>query len=92
MESLASNAYAHFGCKSLHRQDKEYVGYMRGPLVSFVGLLKPGDSKASTLSQETALVALSVLCIVFCNYPQSTLSSSIFQQMHGCLGNVSRFA
>lgn len=81
-EKLASNVYGHFGHTFIHRQDKEYADYMRGLLVSFVGLLKPGDSKASPLSQETALGAISMLCIVFCNYPRGTLSCSIFQQMN----------
>ncbi|XP_077246738.1 ataxia telangiectasia-mutated and RAD3-like protein isoform X3 [Tasmannia lanceolata] len=84
-ERLLSNTNARLGgegaCVSTCERDKEYANYMGELLHSFVGILSPSDSKAATLTQKTALMALSMLCIVFCNYPQTNLSLTIFQHV-----------
>ncbi|OVA08868.1 Phosphatidylinositol 3-/4-kinase [Macleaya cordata] len=85
-EILPSNANARSGIelnyKFKREQNKGYVDSMRELLFSFVYLLKPGGVKAANLTPEIALTALSMLCIVFCNYPKTSLSITIFHQVH----------
>ncbi|XP_058072546.1 serine/threonine-protein kinase ATR isoform X2 [Magnolia sinica] len=86
-ERLVSSTNVQLGGESCtgtfaREQDRDYSDYMRGLLISFIGHLKPGDFKDTPLRPETALMALSMLCIVFCNHPQTKLSLTIFQQMH----------
>ncbi|KAF9601546.1 hypothetical protein IFM89_020374 [Coptis chinensis] len=71
-----------FPCLYTFEKDKDYVDYIGGSLLSFVGLLKPGIAEANHLKPETALTALSMLSLAFCNYPPTDLSLCIFQQMH----------
>ncbi|KAF8405476.1 hypothetical protein HHK36_010382 [Tetracentron sinense] len=63
--------------------DNEYADYMRASLLSLLGFLKPFGMEANSLKPEISLMALSMLCIVFCNYPQTNLSLCIFGQMRG---------
>ncbi|XP_010266921.1 PREDICTED: serine/threonine-protein kinase ATR isoform X2 [Nelumbo nucifera] len=83
---LVSNPNAQMGsaltCRYTCERDRDYADYMRRLLFLFVGLLKPLEDKADLLRPEVTLRALSILCIVFCNYPQTNLSLCIFQQMH----------
>ncbi|KAK9109353.1 hypothetical protein Sjap_017413 [Stephania japonica] len=60
----------------------EYLDYIHGLLASFVDLLKPGDFQGKPLRSEVALMALSMLCLAFVNYPQMSMSHSVFQLMH----------
>ncbi|XP_068639721.1 serine/threonine-protein kinase ATR [Aristolochia californica] len=62
---------------------KEYADYMRELLFPFVDALKVNGSMSFPMKKETSLMALSLLCIVFCNYPYAKMSLQIFQQLLG---------
>lgn len=62
------------------KQGKQYADDLRQSLFLFVGLLRPGEN-ASAMRPETAIAALSLLCIAFYGYPNISLSISIFQQV-----------
>ncbi|KAJ4962511.1 hypothetical protein NE237_022450 [Protea cynaroides] len=61
--------------------DKEFADYMQGLLLSHVDLLKPNSTTTNCLRPESAITSLSMLCLVFCNYPHTCLSLCIFQQI-----------
>nr|XP_019711022.1 serine/threonine-protein kinase ATR isoform X1 [Elaeis guineensis] len=61
------------------KQDKEFADELQQSLIWLVGLLRPGISDASPLKPGTAIAALSLLCIVFSAYPNSSLATRIFQ-------------
>ncbi|KAI3970229.1 hypothetical protein MKW92_002026 [Papaver armeniacum] len=48
-----------------------------------VGYVNPGntDINKSTLTPDIAVTALSMLCIIFCNYPKTCLALTIFRQV-----------
>jgi len=85
-ETLVSNANVWMQCEptsiSTCDRDNEYADYLRGLLLSFVGLLKPTCSITNPLRPEVALSTLGMLCLVFCDYPHADLSLCILQQMH----------
>ncbi|KAL4186626.1 hypothetical protein AMTRI_Chr09g34870 [Amborella trichopoda] len=58
-----------------------YANYWRGMLIEFIGLLNSGELENRPLTRENAVMALSILCIVFSNDPYSTLTVQIFQQV-----------
>lgn len=60
---------------------KEYADTMHRSLLVFIELLYPPGGKASSLGQDVASVALSTLCIVFCEYPHTEVSRCIFRLM-----------
>ncbi|KAJ0966927.1 hypothetical protein J5N97_023844 [Dioscorea zingiberensis] len=61
--------------------DKEYALELQKSLFKFVGFLKPVNCRTFSLKQETALAALSMLCLAFYDYPDMGLSINIFQQL-----------
>ncbi|KAF5185097.1 serine/threonine-protein kinase ATR [Thalictrum thalictroides] len=71
-----------FPCIHTIETDKEYVDYVWGSFISFVGLLNPGNVEANLLKPEIALTALSMLCLAFCNYQPNDLSLRIFKQIN----------
>lgn len=68
-------------CLSTCERNKDYSYQMRESLLSFVNRLKPHDIKDTLLKPEVAVTALSTLCTVFCNYPSTNFSHSIFRQI-----------
>lgn len=76
-----NNLFGIHACLSTCERNKDYSYHMREALISFVNLLKPGDIKDTLLKPKVAVTALSTLCIVFCNYPNTDLSHSIFRQI-----------
>ena len=62
-------------------QDKQCAGILHSQLATFITLLKPENIEASTLRPEIAIAALSLLCIAFHGFPDTSLSISIFQQV-----------
>ncbi|KAK9112594.1 hypothetical protein Scep_020113 [Stephania cephalantha] len=69
-------------CTYARERHEEYLDFTHGLVASFVDLLKPGDFQGNSLRSEVALMALSMLCLAFVNYPQMSMSHCIFQQMH----------
>lgn len=61
------------------KQGNNYADDLRQSLLLFVGLLRP--SETASMKPETAVTALSLLCIAFYGYPTIDLSLSIFQQV-----------
>ncbi|WOK94665.1 serine/threonine-protein kinase ATR isoform X1 [Canna indica] len=78
----ASNFLLGAECTSLVKKQKKESENELWRSISFVlELSKPGDSKASALKPETAITALSSLCLVFSSYPGASLSSNIIHQV-----------
>ncbi|XP_026454641.1 serine/threonine-protein kinase ATR-like [Papaver somniferum] len=75
-----------------HEQDNEHVDSMRDSLLSFVGFLKPSGINESMLTPEIAVTALSMLCIIFCNYPKTCLALTIFREACDCMPWISEQA
>ncbi|KAI3955847.1 hypothetical protein MKW98_006207 [Papaver atlanticum] len=82
-ETLLSNIDARAGldCTMKHKQDNEHACSLRESLLSFVGFLKPSGNNESMLTPESAVTAISMLCIIFCNYPKTCLALTIFHQV-----------
>lgn len=83
-ESMTSNAEVHNNLSHIvtYRREEEYANYMRASILSFVELLKPSVDKDKPLKPEVSLTALSMLCIVFCKYPQTDLSLFVTEQIY----------
>ncbi|KAG9442834.1 hypothetical protein H6P81_018688 [Aristolochia fimbriata] len=62
---------------------KEYAEYMGKLLFSLVDALKVNASIVCPMKKETSLMALSMLAIIFCKYPNAKISHQIFQQLLG---------
>ncbi|KAK8964692.1 Serine/threonine-protein kinase ATR [Platanthera guangdongensis] len=62
-------------------EDTKHVRDLQSSLSKFFGFSSPEISKASLLRPEISVMALSLLCIAFCRYPNTSLAISIFQQL-----------
>ncbi|PIA56742.1 hypothetical protein AQUCO_00700831v1 [Aquilegia coerulea] len=80
--SADAQTRSEFPCIYTIETDKEYVDYVWGSFVLFVGLLNPGTVEANPLKPEIALSALSMLCLAICNYQSNDLSLRIFKQIN----------
>lgn len=75
-------------CKVTTGGINEYGEYMLKSLFSFIEFLNPLGGKATLLSPEVSLTALSTLSIAVCIYPQAQLSRCIFGKMHGWIPRI----
>ncbi|KAG1359467.1 serine/threonine-protein kinase ATR [Cocos nucifera] len=57
---------------------REFADELQKSLILLVGLLRPGIFDASPLKPDTAIAALSLLCIIFSAYPNTSLATRIF--------------
>ncbi|ONK66743.1 uncharacterized protein A4U43_C06F11490 [Asparagus officinalis] len=62
-------------------QEKQCASVLHSQLASFVDRLKPDNVEVSSLTPEISVVALSILCIAFHGFPDTTLSITIFHQV-----------
>lgn len=62
-------------------KEKDYADDMRHLLFSSIDAMRPVNVETSSLEPGTSLRALSLLCLVFCNYTTTKIYSSIFRQM-----------
>lgn len=62
-------------------KEKDYTDDMRDLLFSSIDAMGPVNFDTSSLEPGTSIRALSLLCLVFCNYPSTKIYSSIFHQM-----------
>ncbi|GMH13512.1 hypothetical protein Nepgr_015353 [Nepenthes gracilis] len=69
-------------CELISEPKEKYAFYMRTSLLSVMALLEPHDVNRNMLRPEVALTALSMLCMVFCKHPNTSMAANIFQQMH----------
>ncbi|KAJ7967115.1 serine/threonine-protein kinase ATR [Quillaja saponaria] len=60
---------------------EDYANHMHKSLLSFVESSKAAAINTDSLRPDVVLTVLSMLCIVFCCYPETQLSRRIFQQM-----------
>lgn len=61
--------------------EQDDAGIFHSKLTSFVGLLNPDNAEASLLRPEIAIMAVSLLCIALCGFPNTSLSITICQQV-----------
>ncbi|PON40311.1 Coatomer beta subunit [Trema orientale] len=64
------------------KREEDYANYMHTSLLSFIEILKSPAVSPGSLRPGIALTALSMLCIAFCRYPETTLALRIFQEMY----------
>ncbi|XP_073033978.1 serine/threonine-protein kinase ATR isoform X1 [Primulina eburnea] len=62
-------------------REKEYADFLFSSLNLLVEFLKPPGENSNSMSTETALTAISILCVVFSEHPHTDLSICIFRQM-----------
>lgn len=63
-------------------ETEDYANQMHKSLLSFAECLKSPGVCPNSLRPDLALMALSILCIAFCRYPETNLSLCIFHQMY----------
>lgn len=66
---------------SMFESNKKYVSDLQSSLSKFINLSRPENSGISPLGPETSITTLSLLSIAFCQYPNVSLATSIFQQL-----------
>ncbi|KAL5561258.1 hypothetical protein UlMin_031005 [Ulmus minor] len=87
-ETTASDAICQMEQKHadlVNREREEYADDMHMSLLSFLEFLKFPAVKPDSFRPDSALTALSMLCIVFSRYPETNMSCRIFQQMYSWL-------
>lgn len=62
-------------------QEKQCASTLHSQLASFVDRLKPDNVEVSSLTPEISVMALSLLCIAFHGFPDTSLSITIFQRV-----------
>lgn len=62
-------------------REKEYADFLFSSLNLLVEFLKPPGENTNSMRTETALTAISILCVVFSEHPHTDLSICIFRQM-----------
>ena len=70
-----------YSCIVTCQRVEDYANQMNKSLLSFVQSLNAPDVRPGSLRPNTALSALSMLCIAFSIYPETDLYLRIFQQM-----------
>lgn len=84
-EVVTANANSHGNfedaCGLICGIEKEYGENLSKLIFAFTEFLVPYGGKSSPLRLEVSLTALSMLCLVFCEYPQTKLARCIYGKM-----------